>query len=197
MVFARLPSVGDRRLLTRLAKLRLDNRPHLVAGKIRIHCFMSRSDPILGDYFFIHRPGNGIQRLGVRRRCWLERSLLWRRIRDESRISLPRGRDGLCSRLCRRMEGGYCRYEHDDRDRDFSHGSLRIGGTGQDQCFASDISFSGADGRPQQNWIRLATRIFSRLRRISMASPRDRYDPESGSATNDANSRFRDRPYCE
>src|SRR5262249_50140790 len=65
MVFARLPSLGDRRLLTRLTKLRLDNRPHLVASKICIHCFMRRSDPILGDYFLIHRPGNGIYRLGV------------------------------------------------------------------------------------------------------------------------------------
>ena len=43
----------------------MGNRPHLVAGKIRIHCFMPRSDSILGDHFFIHRPENGIYRLGV------------------------------------------------------------------------------------------------------------------------------------
>ena len=65
MVFARLPSLGDRGLLTGLAKLRLDHRPHLVAGKIRIYCFMTRSNPILGDYFFIHRSGNGIYRRDV------------------------------------------------------------------------------------------------------------------------------------
>ena len=45
--------------LTRLAKLRSDNTPRLVVGKIRIYCFMRRFDPILGDYFSIPRPENG------------------------------------------------------------------------------------------------------------------------------------------
>jgi hypothetical protein len=122
IIFARSPGLGDRRLQTRLTKRRLDKRPHLVAGKIRIHRFMRSSDSILGDYFFIHRPRNGIERLDVRRRCWLERSLLRCRIRDEPRIRLPRGRDGLCSRLGRRMEARNCRWERDKRHEKFIHG---------------------------------------------------------------------------
>ena len=133
-----------RRSPIRRAEFRLDDAPHLVAGDIRLNCFMNISDPIRGHHFFKHRPGNGIDRrsLRVRRRCRLESILLRRCIGDELRTSLRRRCRRLCNPLRRRLQAGNCRRKHDDRHEKFIHGSLRIGGTGQDQRFSSDISFS-------------------------------------------------------
>jgi len=117
-----------RRSPIRRAEFRLDDAPHLVAGDIRLNCFMNISDPIRGHHFFKHRPGNGIDRrsLRVRRRCRLESILLRRCIGDELRTSLRRRCHRLCNRSRRRRQAGNCRWEHDDRHEKFIHGSLRI-----------------------------------------------------------------------